>query len=173
MVESAAIALVSPGKSGGSPRYLNNKGWEQAAAAGDMLLKEGHFLGAVVLSPPNGPARQTADCVQMKVDDGMNTYLIAHVALEVGGKHPEYVESVRRLGQDVIAHATPWPAEEYTDPLVIVTHPPLIAAVMGIEVAAVADGSVHLCVDDGHNPGYRPRPEADLQHILGLSSVCA
>lgn len=167
MTALTEIALVRHGRYDYHTGHLTNDGIRQADEAAAELVRGFRFLGAVILTSPAPRAEETADRIGMKVGEGEGTVIVRHQALQLAGEHPRVMPNLRSMTRAVLE--TEVPDLQHTGHVVIVTHLPLIAALMGFDdVAGVPNGSVHYYEGDGSNPEYEPGFESALEGILDL-----
>jgi len=163
MVESTEIALVRHGKYDHMSGHLTDEGRRQADRAAAELVEGCRFLGVVILTSPAARAVETADRISVAVGVQEGAVVIKHPALQIAGEHPEAMRNLRSLTRTVIEDGAP--ALDYDGRLIVVTHMPLVARMMGLEGAEY--GSVHFYEGDGRSPVFNPDFESVLQDVLG------
>lgn len=163
----AEIALVRHGKYSYDNGHLVEAGKRQADDAAAKLVRGRRFLGAVILTSPVPRALETAERIAPVVGEEEGTVVIAHRALQVAGEHPESMPNLRAMTRAIMAREVP--GVDYDGRIVVVTHLPLIAAMMGIEDAdQVPNGSVHYYDGDGANSQFRPEFARPLDSVLEM-----
>lgn len=154
MIELPEMALVRHGSYDRGTGHLNDVGRRQAALAATSLFSRHKFLDGLILTSSAARAVETAERISLELGGEIIPSHILHRA----GEYPQAMKNLRTLTREVINRAMP--ELDYDRPLVVVSHLPLMAAMM--EVEEVENGEVYFYHGDGRSPVYDPTFEGVL-----------
>lgn len=153
--------LVRHGAYERRPERLSEIGKEQVAEARDLLVDKGLGGRALILSSDLPRAIETAEIIAA----GLEAPVIPSRRIGEGGNHPRGIKSLDDFIDKALGEAGETLPND-TD-LVLVTHAPMLAAIMNVDVKFVAMGEViEYTVGSWENPKFNEAYQELLEHDI-------